>query len=183
MRVPRTAAEWDAEPDVIRLARSYRGRRWFPRLRLFAVACCRRVWDQIPPGPPRDAVEVAERFACGLVGKPELWAAHAAAYGAVRAAVQVSETRSIYGTLAEARPSVAWACTLPAEHPGHTVPILVQRIVGHLRYDAAVSAGADWRQAEAASREAAAAEKEALTAILRALVGNPLAAVPLVGRS
>jgi hypothetical protein len=116
VRVPRTAAEWEAEPDVIRLARSYRGRRWFPRLRLFAVACCGRVWDQIPAGPPRDAVEVAERFACGLVGKRELWTAHSAAYSVVRAAVQISETRFVYGTLAEARPSVAWACTLPAEH-------------------------------------------------------------------
>jgi hypothetical protein len=173
VRVPRTAAEWDAETDVIRLARSYRGRRWFPRLRLFAVACCRRVWDQVPPGPPRDAVEVAERFAYGMVGKSELWTAHSAAYSAVREAVRISETRYIYGTLAEARPSVAWACTLPAEHPGHTVPMWVQLIVGLLRYEAAVGAGAAWREAEAASHEAESAEQSALTALLREMVGNP----------
>lgn len=33
------------------------------KLRLFACACARRAWAAIPPGPFRDAVELAERFA------------------------------------------------------------------------------------------------------------------------
>jgi hypothetical protein len=41
------------------------------KLRLFCVACCRRVWDHLSPGN-RAAVEVAERYADGLATLQEL---------------------------------------------------------------------------------------------------------------
>jgi hypothetical protein len=41
------------------------------KARLFACACCRRVWDVMSPGN-RAAVEAAERFADGLVTAGEL---------------------------------------------------------------------------------------------------------------
>jgi hypothetical protein len=37
------------------------------KLRLFACACCRRMWDLLPEGPCRWAVETSERFADGEV--------------------------------------------------------------------------------------------------------------------
>lgn len=44
-------------------------------LRLFACACCRRIWPLIPDAESRTAVETAEAFADSMIGRAELTAA------------------------------------------------------------------------------------------------------------
>jgi hypothetical protein len=76
-----TEAEWLAceEPDpMLNLPSCRRSDR---KLRLFAVACCERIWHLIPTEPSRRCVEVARRLADGLEKLGERRAAVKAAMG------------------------------------------------------------------------------------------------------
>src|SRR5262249_37356041 len=63
-------------PTRRRCWRSYgTPRRRVSKLRLFAVACCREVWEWLKDGRAREAVQTAERYADGLASREELSAA------------------------------------------------------------------------------------------------------------
>ena len=63
---------WDACTDPEKLLQVVTGRASARKLRLFACACCRRIWHLLPDEPSRTAVEVAEQLADGAVGRKAL---------------------------------------------------------------------------------------------------------------
>jgi hypothetical protein len=79
-----TEAEWLACTDPWPMLDEFSGRSRDRKLRLFACACVRRVWDFLDDPRSRMAVEVAERFADGEATWTELRVAFHAAWAAGR---------------------------------------------------------------------------------------------------
>jgi hypothetical protein len=78
------AKEWGAAQDPQQMLAAVAGRASTRKLRYFACACCRRVWQHLEDARSRAAVEQAERYADGGIAKDDLSAAQSEASRATR---------------------------------------------------------------------------------------------------
>jgi hypothetical protein len=165
-----TEAEWLACTDPTPMLEFLGDRASSRKLRLFAVACCRRIWPLITEAHCREAVEIAERFADGSVTAEVQEAAHIAAER-VRREVEDTEAPLFSG--------VAYATAYAASstiHDKGTVWLACRAAV-----NAACAAGHALSSQGASENEVAAAthaEFAAQTALVRDLFGNPFRLAP-----
>jgi hypothetical protein len=73
-----TESEWLSTATVDCMVEEVLPRASKRKMRLFAVACCRRIWDRLSDEPSRRAVETSERYADGLASRKELMASRKA---------------------------------------------------------------------------------------------------------
>ncbi len=114
-----TEAEWLSCNDPRRLLNSMYGIASQRKLRLFACACCRRIWHLLADESCRQAVEFAEQYADGRASSDQMAAARAAVDAVVAARTQApqpvdaapSDVRRLQA-IRDAAISTFWATTL-----------------------------------------------------------------------
>lgn len=89
-----TKNEWMRQADPVVMIKSLPALAYKRKLRLFAVACCRQIWNLLEDKTSREAVVVAERFADGMATEEELAAAREEAWAVAtnRRSVRTPET-------------------------------------------------------------------------------------------
>jgi hypothetical protein len=182
---------WLACTNLESLLRFLRGRTSDRKLRLFAAACCRRIWHLFKDVGSRNAVEVFENFAEGLATAEELAGAIAEANDTCdwradevsEADAEYSEDRTTYADYANAEAAYAAAypsCFLTEElDEVLKAPRSVCTAVGCDAEAVAYFADEDDFSAKVVADVARQKEEVAQIELLRHIVGNPFRPVTL----
>jgi hypothetical protein len=162
---PMTEAEWLACTDPQIMLGLLRGQASDRKLRLFAVACCRRIWSLLTDERSQRAVAVVEQFAEELTTEMEFEEARWQAVDAYVAPPNPTPYDRALESAAEAACCAGWDDFTPTEQEAQgaatTAAHCCQRAVTHL--------GGDVDQ-----------EKSAQADLLRCILGpNPLGPAPI----
>ena len=154
-----TEAEWLASCDPRKMLEFLRGKASERKLRLFACACCRRIWPLLNGTQDQRILDTVTSFADGLIGASEMVGQRRrATQGAVWCAAEGSAWEAALAT------SPAAAIAVGREPARRASMVAVQG-------GASPSARADAR--DAAYSQARLAELHAQCHLLRDIIGNP----------
>jgi len=180
-----TGQEWLSCTDPTPMLEALRGTASERKLRLFAAACCRRIWRLLPGERIREAVEVAERYAEGGAGEADLAVARrlarlgrsaeqrAPGAAAQVAAEHVAGRRDGFARFAAAQAAAA------AGHAAYEEDYRSTMQCYAMGGDLSEEARSDARESARRAREASgAAERAAQAALLRDIIGNPFRLLP-----
>jgi hypothetical protein len=184
-----TEKEWLKCRYPEQMLKFLRGKASDRKLRLFACACCQRIWTLITDVRSRAAVSATEQYAEGLISAQELDDAcdeaheyaeqlHASTFAAERAEAiangYLSETDEAFGIweIAGAVSAPAQAAACAAVPPGKDMHFAIEDVAERV----AVTAGnRDPERYETLVQE----ERDKLSALLRDIFGNPFRPVAL----
>jgi hypothetical protein len=167
-----TEAEWLNAADPQPMLDYLRGRATARKQRLFAVACCRRIWHLLTDERSRRAVEFAERYADGQADEEDL---RLAATGAET----VAEALAVYAgpTDVNDESSAAFAALNATRTDGNVASYVAANAASAAYHEGAFAAEDDDLMATLHGRPGAAAcrarERAEQADILRELFGNP----------
>jgi carbon storage regulator CsrA len=162
-REVRTEAEWLACADPRPMLEWLQSRASARKLRLFACACCRGVWEWMTDTRSRSGVEVAERYADGLAGAEELQSANEETGGAWTTVW--GDGWHIYQSARAAH------CTCSAR--ADRLLLVPEELQNAARNFVPANAG------QPAAQQAGSSERERQTSLLRDVFGNPFRPVAL----
>jgi hypothetical protein len=180
-----TEADWLACADPEPLLELVRHKASDRKIRLFAVACCRRVWSSFEHEEFRDAVRKAEAFADGLADRAEMLAAHEKARpifpklhdgkdngpgAALTASSFPGPPKSLWDRIADALDDPWWEDELDKGDP-LGVALVTAR---HAAWAAAVLQN----QKNVSDAPATLAERREQAALVRCVFGNPFRPQP-----
>jgi hypothetical protein len=179
-----TRDEWLTAGDVRPMLEHVRGRAADRKLRLFAVACCRRVWPLVRAEVWGRAVAVADGYADGRCSETELRDAGWPAHGASRVVTAGPTVREAHADRAAAAAEAAAAATSyrtrvwPDTSESYFAAVVAAQ-------HAALAAKFATRAAGGAGRPAAKRERRVQAGLLRDVFGPrlPPACLPTAWRT
>jgi len=161
-----TEAEWSGCSDPTAML-SFLGARLSKRKqRLFAVACCRRIWHLFVREESRQAVETAERYAEGVAAAKELGATHHLAIRAMRECSEWFHARAALAAADAAAGHLLWEFRNPGA-PEHDPAFAAANAVSE--YSRVLLRRQSRRHSNSAERR----EREMQSHLLRDVSGTP----------